>query len=100
MKYSFRDRFDVAFQGHHVSERFTDAANTINEDPAGTIGVLEDYTVFDLKSRWRVSENLVVNAGINNIFDEVYSTQRRTSQQKGIFPGPTRQFYLGATLTF
>lgn len=100
VKYSFRDRFDLAFQGRYVGDRFTDQLNTVDENPAGTVGVLHDYTVFDIKSRWKVSENVILNAGINNLFDEVYGTQRRTTQQKGIFPGPTRQFYVGATLKF
>ncbi len=100
VRYSYRDRFDLQFQGRYVGNRFTDEANTVNENAVGTIGLLHDYTVFDIKSRWQVSENVILNAGINNLFDETYGTQRRTAQQKGIFPGPTRQFYVGATLIF
>ncbi|MHA3775194.1 TonB-dependent receptor family protein [Verrucomicrobiota bacterium sgz303538] len=100
VRYSFRNCFELQFQGRYVGDRFTDNANTMNEDPVGTIGVLQDYTVYDIKSRWQISENVILNAGINNLFDETYGTQRRTTQQKGIFPGPTRQFYVGATLRF
>ena len=100
VKYSYRDRFDLLFQGRYVGDRFTDNANTVDQNAAGTIGLMEAYTVFDLKSRWQVTERFALNAGINNLFDETYATQRRTDQQKGIFPGPTRQFYVGATLRF
>jgi hypothetical protein len=44
-----------------------------------------------------VLDPLAVNLGVNNLFDESYGTQRRTGSQKGIFPGPTRAFYLSAS---
>ncbi len=100
VRYAFRESFDLVFQGRYVGERFTDSENTVAENPTGTVGELGDYVVFDLKARWQATEQLAFTAGINNIFDETYGTQRRTSQQKGIFPGPTRSLYVGATLTF
>lgn len=100
VRYAYQNRLEVAFQGRYLGERFTDNANTIPEDSVGIIGLLDDYAVFDLKGRWQVNPHLAVNAGINNLFDESYATQRRTTQQKGVFPGPTRSVYVAATLTF
>lgn len=100
LRYAFRDAFDLAFQGRYVGKRYTDSANTEEEDPVGLIGELEDYVVFDLKGRWEVNEHFTLNAGVNNLFDESYETQRRTSQQKGVFPGPTRSVYVAATVKF
>ncbi len=100
LTYDYQQKVDVTFQGRYAASRFTDPANTVVENDIGTVGELDSYFVFDLKARWIVNENLTVGTGINNIFDETYGTQRRTSQQKGIFPGPTREFYVTATVTF
>ncbi len=100
VRYAFGNRFDLLLQGRAVGDRFTDNANTVAENAIGTIGQLSEYAVIDLKARWKVSEHLVFNGGINNLLDESYATQRRTGQQKGLFPGPTRSAYLAATLTF
>jgi len=98
--YEYGDTFNLGFQGRHTGARFTDNANTVQENSIGTIGELVEYTVFDLKSRFKISKQLSMNAGINNIFDEIYGTQRRTGSQKGIFTGPTRSFYISATLNY
>lgn len=100
LRYAFRHAFDLLFQGRAAGDRFADSANTIEENAVGTIGELADYAVFDVKGRWQLSKHLALAAGINNLFDESYATQRRTAQQKGIFPGPTRSAYVSATLTF
>ncbi|HEX8280482.1 MAG TPA: TonB-dependent receptor, partial [Chthoniobacterales bacterium] len=49
VRYAFRERFEVAFQGRYVGDRYTDNANTVQEDPVGIIGELEDYLVCDVK---------------------------------------------------
>lgn len=95
-----RQRASLAFQGRYAGARFTDNANTREENAIGTIGELSAYTVFDVKARWQVLDVLAINAGVNNLFDESYGTQRRTGAQKGIFPGPTRAFYAAATASF
>ncbi len=90
----------LTFQGRYVGARFTDNANTRAEDPAGTVGELEAYSVFDLKARWRVAEPITLHLGVNNLFDELYATQRRNGSQKGLFPGPTRTVYVAANASF
>ncbi len=98
--YDYRNLLNVGFQGRYVGKRFSDNANTVPENNIATVGELDAYTVFDLKFRWQVTELLTISAGINNLFDETYATQRRTGQQKGVYPGPTRVFYLATTLKF
>ena len=90
----------LTFQGRHVGARFTDNANTREEDAVGSIGELEAYTVFDAKARWRVAEPITLHLGVNNLFDAIYATQRRNGSQKGLFPGPTRTFYVAANASF
>lgn len=96
----WQDIASLTFQGRHVGARFTDNANTREEDAVGIIGELPAYTVFDIKARWRMVEPITVHVGVNNLFDELYATQRRTGSQKGLFPGPTRTFYFAANAAF
>ena len=98
--FEMQDVASLTFQGRHVGARFTDNANTRQQDPVGTIGELSAYTVFDVKARWHVVEPITVHLGVNNLFDERYATQRRNGSQKGLFPGPTRTFYLAANAAF
>jgi Fe(3+) dicitrate transport protein len=98
--FELRQRASLAFQGRYLGARYTDNANTREEDSIGSIGELSAYTVFDVKARWQISAPLAINAGVNNLFDETYGTQRRNGSQKGIFPGPTRAVYVAATASF
>ena len=100
VKYAFRQTFDLVFQGRYVGSRFTDSANTVDEDPVGLTGKLASYVVCDVKARWQINEHMAFNVGVNNLFDESYITQRRNTSQKGVFPGPTRAGYAAITLTF
>ncbi|MEP2775613.1 MAG: TonB-dependent receptor [Luteolibacter sp.] len=98
--YDWRDKLNVVFQGRYSDSRFSDGANTVAESVNGSVGEIGAYTVFDLKTRWQINDSLAIGAGVNNIFDKTYGTQRRTSQQKGLFPGPNREFYLSMNLEF
>lgn len=98
--YEYRDALSLALQGRHVGARFTDNLETVQENAVGTIGRLGAYTVLDLKLRWQTAERVAISAGVNNLLDEAYATQRRTGSQKGLFPGPTRAFYVSTTLAF
>jgi outer membrane receptor for ferrienterochelin and colicin len=97
---AWRETVSLTLQGRYMGARFTDNANTVEEDPTATIGELSAYSVFDIKARWQALDVLAINAGLNNVFDESYGTQRRNGAQKGIFPGPTRAFYAAATASF
>ena len=98
--YEYKKLVSLLFQGRYIGSRFSDSANTAVENEIGTVGELSDYTVFDVKARWQATESIALSAGVNNLFDESYGTQRRTGSQKGIFPGPTRSVYVSATYEF
>lgn len=100
VQYTYDQRFDLLLQGRRVGRQFTDNANTVTENAIGTVGQLDAYTVVDAKARWRVSDALSLHAGVNNINDEIYATQRRTGSQKGLFAGPRRTAYLSMTYEF
>ena len=100
VQYSYDDRADLLFQGRHLSGQFTDNANTVAENDIATIGRIDGYTVLDIKARWQVSNRLSLSAGVNNLTDKEYGTQRRTSQQKGLFAGPRRTGYVAVKASF
>jgi Outer membrane receptor for Fe3+-dicitrate len=99
-RYSYDERFDVLFQGRYLSGQFTDSANTVESNAIGTVGRIDSYTVYDLKTRWQASDDLSFNAGITNLFDESYGTQRRGGSQKGLFAGPRRTAFVSLTAGF
>lgn len=100
LMYDFRDKVNILFQGRYADSRFTDSANTKAENINGSVGEIGSYTVFDLKTRWQITDSFALGVGVNNIFDESYGTQRRTSGQKGLFPGPSREAFVSATIKF
>jgi len=69
---------------HNVGEFFTSNANT------ETLGV---YTTVDLKLRVPVSDRFIVNASLNNLFDEQYEVFPG-------FPGLSRNVRVGVQSTF
>lgn len=80
--WAFR-KLSVTFQGSHVSEIFTDAANTVEPNASATIGKLAGYDVMDLSATWLAGSGIELRGGINNIADSVYATRRA-----GGYPGP------------
>jgi outer membrane receptor for ferrienterochelin and colicin len=54
---------------------FTDANNTA-ASVNGVTGLLEGYHVFDLATEYKFKKNYNLKAGINNVFNEQYTTRR------------------------
>lgn len=100
LRYSYDTRYDLVFQGRYLAEQFTDNANTIASNDIGTVGKIGSYTVYDLKARWQASDKVVLNIGVNNLFDESYGTQRRSGFQKGLYAGVRRTATASVTLAF
>jgi len=74
---------------------FTDANNTTTPSANGVTGVLDDYRVFDLSTEYKFLKNYNIRAGINNLFDEEYTTRRAGGYPgPGILPGEGRTFYI------
>lgn len=64
---------------------------------------LDSYTVVDAKLTYRYTENLKFFAGVNNIFDELYSNLGYYSSWSGSlsdYPMPERNFFGGVEWTF
>lgn len=91
----------IELDATYVARQFTDLANTVQENALGTVGAIPSYTLCNLRlnyeppnSRWAVF------AGIRNLFDESFISQRTSSSFVGIQPGEIRNFYVGASLKF
>lgn len=81
----------VSVSGSVVGSRFdgNDETNTLYEP-------LQPYTVIDAKLTYQ-NDPLTLFVGVNNLFDEIYSTTAYGEQH---YPMPTRNFYGGIELKF
>ncbi len=75
--------FLITAQISHVGKTFSDANNTSTPTANGNNGLIPSYTVTDLSAKYKVSKNLNIKAGINNLTDKIYFTRRA-----GGYPGP------------
>ncbi|UCB46428.1 MAG: TonB-dependent receptor [Spirochaetota bacterium] len=91
LEWQISDAFLLAISGSYVGERFdgNDETNTL-------YAMLPSYTVIDSKLSYQ-HEDLTLFIGMNNIFDELYST---AAYGESYYPMPTRNFYGGAELEF
>lgn len=90
LSYTLDEKVKVNFGGTYVASHFADATNTAQR-------AVPSYKVWDLTAEYRVSENLRLIGGINNIFDEQYFARVRND---GIDPANGRNYYLGASIEF
>lgn len=70
-------------QVSYVGETYSDANNTVQPTTNANNGLIPSYTVVDLSAKYKISKNLNIRAGINNLADKVYFTRRA-----GGYPGP------------
>ena len=75
--------FLVTTQLSYVGETYSDANNTFQPTTNGNNGLVPSYAVVDLSAKYKISKNLNIRAGINNLTDKVYFTRRA-----GGYPGP------------
>ncbi len=93
LKFGYKN-FALNFQYSYLSRQFTDSSNAVSGNLSGVIGEISSYEISDLALSYKFS-NLKLEAGINNIFDEIYFTRRATGYPgPGIIPSPPRNSYL------
>ncbi len=81
----------LSLLGTFVDEKFD--GNDQNND---TFAKIDPYQVFDFKATYTY-DRLRIFGGINNLFDELYST---AAFSESYFTMPTRNYYAGASYTF
>ncbi len=84
-------RFKSLLQHQFVSETFADPLNTRIPSPDGAVGLVPAYHVLDWNSSFRLSPQLVLRFGVNNLLNSQYFTKRPTMYPgAGIWPSDGR----------
>jgi len=91
VNWQFTKKFQLAVSGTYSGTRY-DGNDTYNN----RYQKLDAYTVFDAKLTWQ-HENWTVFAGINNLFNELYSTSAYSEQY---YPMPERNLFGGVRWTW
>lgn len=93
------EKFQIQVQGSYNAEQYSDASNAYIPSGDAVIGIVPEYFVFDLSTRYTINKNFQVEGGINNLTNEIYFSRRATAYPgPGILPSDGRYFYL--TLQF
>ena len=97
ISYNFK-KFNFDLQYTYLSSQYTDATNSVESDLSGLIGLIPSYSVLDISLSYSYN-NIMLEAGCNNVLDKYYFTTRATGYPgPGIIPSINRNFYV--TLEF
>ena len=103
---SIRSGFNIGYKGFklsalysYVSRQYTDATNAVFVSDA-TRGIIPSYQVMDI-SLSKKYKFLEISAGVNNVFNEIYFTQRAVSYPgPGIMTAAPRTFHASVGIKF
>jgi Fe(3+) dicitrate transport protein len=70
------EKFQVQVQGSYNAEQYSDASNAYIPSGDAVIGIVPEYFVFDLSTRYTINKNFQVEGGINNLTNEIYFSRR------------------------
>jgi Fe(3+) dicitrate transport protein len=93
--------FLITGQLSYTDKTFSDANNTVAPSANGNNGLIPSYKIVDLTAAYKISSQVKLKAGINNVFDEKYFTRRAGGYPgPGLLPGDGRTFFfsVGAKL--
>jgi len=100
LTYSYKG-FSLTAQVSYVDESFSDANNTITPTVNAQNGLIPSYTVTDLTATYRVTKNLNIKTGINNLTNEKYFTRRAGGYPgPGALPSDGRNFFISVGAKF
>ncbi len=89
--------FEAAWQFSYVGAQFSDASNALRTSTA-IEGEIPAYQVMDVSAKYRL-RRYQVEAGVNNLTDEIYFTRRATGYPgPGIIPSQGRSVYVSASI--
>lgn len=77
------DQFLFSAQYSYVGKVFSDAGNTILPSADARVGIIPAYDVMDCTIGCTIKKNVVIKAGINNLWNKYYFTRRASG-----YPGP------------
>ncbi|MFQ3176253.1 MAG: Fe(3+) dicitrate transport protein [Psychromonas sp.] len=95
--YDYKD-IDLGLMAYYYSKSFSDLANSVDENTAGTAGELPAYTVVNLSLSTELykqdSQTLTVGLGVNNLLDNEYHFRGLDVSPSGRVAAPGRSFTL------
>lgn len=83
--YKFTPKFDANISYRYTGDKISKGITT------------SAVNVTDIGMRYKVTENLTLKAGINNVFNEIYYTTEKTDSAT---PADERNYYVGFKMTF
>jgi len=87
--------FLLTGQVSYSDKTFSDANNTVTPTANAQNGLIPSYTVTDLTATYKLSKDLSIKSGINNLFDTRYFTRRAGGYPgPGVLPGDGRTFFI------
>ncbi|MFT5600261.1 MAG: Fe(3+) dicitrate transport protein [Flavobacteriales bacterium] len=96
--YSYNS-FSIAYQFSWTHWQYSDASNSLSQANAVN-GIIPTYHVMDLSIKYTIDE-LELNAGINNLSNQIYFTRRAVSYPgPGIITSAPRSLYFGFSVNF
>jgi Fe(3+) dicitrate transport protein len=91
--------FSSTLQYSYLSDQYSEATNT-EFVSSGINGLIPSYYVMDFSCKYKY-KFAQIEAGINNLTDNIYFTRRSTGYPgPGILPSPGRNFYVTLGLKF
>ena len=95
-----RKNFKATWQYTYVSQQYSDASNADTRVPTAVEGIIPAYQVMDFSLSY-FYKWLKVQAGVNNLSNEIYFTRRAAGYPgPGIIPSDGRSFYLTLGVKF
>ena len=95
--------YSISYQFSYTDAHFSDATNAGEDGEIvenASIGKINSYFTMDLSAKIKF-KSFQLEAGINNLSNEIYFTRRATGYPgPGILPSPPRNFYLGLQYKF
>ena len=89
IEYLYSPKINFIINGKYVSESL-ESTSVINDD----------YLVFDINSKYKISSSVNVVVKLLNIFDEKYSYVTATYPSGSYYPGLPRQLFIGGSFDF
>ncbi len=94
------NNFSSSIQYSFLSEQFTDAENSVDEDAGAIVGAIPAYNILDFSASYKY-KFAKLEAGVNNLLNESYFTRRATGYPgPGIIPSAPRNYYVTLEVTF
>lgn len=87
--------------GEYQSGQFADNANTVAESADGSTGRIAGYMLWGARVGYDFGpqySHLKVGFGVKNLFDQPYYIRSYDDNNKGLYAGEPRTFYMQASL--